>query len=146
MIMNVQHSLVSYLHPLWTPSAMAETIAKAKTILEPIEFDTVVGTGLSGSLFGLTLAHTMDKNLLIIRKPGAKSHSHRRAEGTLGKRWIFVDDLVDTGETLCRVKGEVLKFRRLDIPRNEPRFKSEYVGRYLYNDMRFTPVGEGSRE
>lgn len=67
------------------------------------EFDTLVGTGLSAALVLPTLAHRADKHFAIVRKPEDSTHSCHALEGQLGKRWIFVDDLMESGATFVRV-------------------------------------------
>ncbi len=38
-----------------------------------------------------------------MRKPNESGHSTEDVEGTLGRRWVFVDDFVSSGATLQRV-------------------------------------------
>lgn len=121
--------------------------AQARAVLGGTEFDTMVGTGLSGALIIPSLARSMRKNWLIIRKKGDSTHSARPAEGHLGERWLFVDDLIDTGATLTRVENAVARLVSDENQRRkrrnqwregkgklEPVFASEYVGAYLYED------------
>jgi hypothetical protein len=112
-------------------------IDDAKRILGGVDFDTVVGTGLSGTIAGTLIAYALKKHLLIVRKPsdrnqeGARSvnHSGWPTEGRMGKRWIFVDDLISSGETRIRVKMEVDKANaRYDV-------KSTWVGTYTYGEL-----------
>lgn len=108
------------------PETQIERAAKA---LEGVDFDTMVGTGLSGALTVPVLARGMGKHWLIVRKPDDDTHSWERAEGTLGHRWIFVDDFRETGETEERVHyavDQIQKYSRF--------FSSEYVGTYLYQN------------
>jgi orotate phosphoribosyltransferase-like protein len=72
-----------------------------------VRYDTLVGTGLSGALMVPRLAEAINKNWLIVRKPGENSHSSYKVEGTLGKRWLFVDDCVDSGATYRYVCEQV---------------------------------------
>lgn len=77
----------------------AELVYGAMSELRGLQFDTMVGRGLSGSLVVPILARAMNKYFAIVRKTGDGSHSARQIEGKLGKRWIFVDDLICTGDT-----------------------------------------------
>jgi hypothetical protein len=103
----------------------------AKQHLAELDFDTLVGTGLSGTIATADVARYLKKNYLIVRKANDGSHSSMPVEGKLGKKWIFLDDLVSSGRTFCRVWDTVHK---ISADRN---FKSEYAGMFLYNDESF---------
>jgi hypothetical protein len=81
-------------------------VRKAKLHI-PEEVDTLVGTGLSGSLVVPHLARRMDLHWGIVRKPSdlqvGGSHAYDIYEGTMGERWALVDDFVCTGATVQRV-------------------------------------------
>lgn len=69
-------------------------------------FDTIVVTGLSGTLIGLPVAIALDVNLAVARQiPG--DHSSRMVEGRIGERWVFLDDLICSGDTLTRVATQI---------------------------------------
>lgn len=92
------------------------------------EFDTIVGTGLSGSLVLPSLARAFTRHFgrkisyLLVRKDNDGSHSFRELEGSIGTRWLFVDDLVETGSTLRRCIRKVAS----SVP------DAELVGVFLY--------------
>jgi adenine/guanine phosphoribosyltransferase-like PRPP-binding protein len=123
----IYDNTVHYLGRIWAPEAMEARILHAIESLKDVDFDTIAVTGLSGTLFGITLAHRLHKNFLVIRKAGAKSHSWIAVEGQLGHKWLFVDDLIDSGATLARVMLAVAKL----VPRYQ---ECDYVGAYLYSD------------
>jgi hypothetical protein len=119
-------------------------IDDAKRILGGVDFDTVVGTGLSGTIAGTLIAYALKKHLLIVRKPTdqtplerqgkAANHSGHVTEGRMGKRWIFVDDLISSGETCARVKMEVEEANaRYDV-------KATWVGTYTYGELFQGPI------
>src|SRR5689334_663398 len=98
-----------------------------------VEFDTIVGTGLSGTLVVPFLAYFTNKHFLIIRKQDDRStHSSTPGEGALGSRWLFVDDLIASGQTQKRVKEVVNSISAAG------EFETEYVGMYLYNWLQFS--------
>lgn len=99
---------------------------KAHLDLDGLEFDTVVGTGLSGALVVPRLAEWFDVDFLIIRKPGDGSHSSSEFEGNLGRRWLFVDDFIDTGSTFNNV------FCHVSYASEANRWETEFVGAWLY--------------
>lgn len=101
-------------------------IRDAEKALEGVDYDTMVGTGLSGSLVIPTLARALGKYWCIVRKD-EQNHSNRRIEGQIGHKWVFVDDIIDTGKTRERVKSameeEFLGYRR---------HSTQYVGTFTY--------------
>lgn len=115
-----------YMEEAYNLPALIDT---AGVLLEGVEFDTLVGTGLSGALVLPALAAAMGKHFLVIRKDTEATHAHWKAEGQLGKRWLFVDDVIDSGATLRRVHYAVydaLQDRRSD-------HETDFVGAYLYH-------------
>ena len=115
-------------------------VSQAKAILAGIDYDTMVGTGLSGALVVPTIARALGKHWMIVRKDNDGSHSFRRAEGTLGARWVFVDDLIDQGLTYGRVVKTIRKVAELED------HQTEHVGAYLYQNYgapEYLPYVEG---
>lgn len=132
MAIKVQAGYMRHAHE--SPRSIART---AREHLEGVEFDTMVGTGLSGALVIPPLARTLKVHWLILRKPTDDSHSCMAGEGTLGSRWLFVDDLIDSGATQARVIKQVNEIIATERARAHlaggtlP--QARYVGYYLYN-------------
>lgn len=104
-----------------------EVEARARQALEGLDFDTLVGRGLSGALVVPTLARALGKRWAIVRKEGDGSHSSNRYEGCCGTRWLFVDDLVGSGETLCATAKAIwAEFARACVER------PVFVGAFIY--------------
>lgn len=122
-------------HAFLTPRAQ---VSQAKRILDGVDFDTLVGTGLSGALVIPHVARALKVKWLIVRKKKDASHSTRYAEGELGRRWVFMDDLIDSGTTYrCvreAVKNVVDDHNRYYVAGDDEPFKTELVGTYLYNN------------
>lgn len=119
-------------------------IERAQRALEGIEFDSMVGTGLSGALVVPILARAMDKTFAIIRKDSDSSHATSRLEGMIGDSYIFVDDFVATGATRDRVVKAVERLAQ-EFYVLEPRF----VGTYQYamnREARLIPVDSSARK
>lgn len=108
----------------------------------PIDHDTLVGTGLSGALVVPWLARSVGKSWLLVRKEGDYSHSAHQVEGSIGKRWLFVDDFIDSGETFGRcidaIAGECSR-------RHHGERMPELVGAFLYGDQD-QDAGEGQAD
>lgn len=73
-------------------------------------FDTIVGTGLSGSIV-LPLAHTMKKKVCFVRKDKVLSHSQFNIEGPnqIGN-YVIVDDTVAEGTTISYIVKQISKY------------------------------------
>jgi hypothetical protein len=74
-----------------------------ETILARHDYDTIVGTGVSGCLLLLPLRERLKKHIAVVRKPRDGSHSFNLVEGTLGSRYVIVDDQVSSGQTVNNV-------------------------------------------
>lgn len=107
--------------------------ADARKHLAGVEFDTLVGIGVSGAVVVPRLAEALGVNWVVARKPNDGSHSSRPAEGRLGKRWVFVDDLRATGRTEQTVREQIAK---VDYSSGGAPVETEYVGTYLYGGVR----------
>jgi hypoxanthine phosphoribosyltransferase len=121
-------------------------MAEAQDELTGVDFDTFVVTGLSGMLVAPLLAQLMGKKFFVLRKPNDGSHHSRHGAswvGSLGKRWIFLDDMVDTGKTRQRV-FRLLRKQLAEVEYNRQRyggsatrgddvpFETTHVGTYEY--------------
>ncbi len=108
-------------------------------------FQAIACCGVSGIVFASPLALMLNKHLLVVRKAGDKHHSSLDVETSFpsyygednldGKQlgYVFVDDLIETGDTAKRVMNRLSKMGQ---NRGEP--KMTYVGRYLYSAHQFT--------
>lgn len=93
-----------------------------------VEFDTLVATGMSGTLPLVYLAKELNVDWLAIRKEDEKTHTGTLAEGTLGKKWLFFDDFIDSGKTVAWIRDVI------EHGKKESRFESEWVGVFSYHD------------
>lgn len=98
-----------------------ELIDSARRTLHDVDFDTVIGTGLSGALIVPDIARALNKQWAIVRKDNDSEHAMFNIEGYIGNQWLFFDDLVASGRTLRFVKEKV-----------EAYSDAVYVGRYEY--------------
>jgi len=122
---------VRYLKDAFGPIENIEAIMRK--YVNPDKFDTLVGTGLSGALVIPRLADMLGKKWAIVRKSD-NSHSNNSIEGEIGRKWLFLDDTVDTGETRNRVISVVRRIARSHD------FSTEFVGTYLYYDKKYEPA------
>lgn len=109
---------------------LAGVIERARVRLADVDFDTLVGTGLSGAVVVPALALALNKQFVIVRKPHDGSHHEGHLVGHLGQRWIFVDDFVSSGRTRDRVVKEIGKWTY-----------ARMVGQYLYAQWRSGEYG-----
>lgn len=123
---ETSHHYDSYLTRVF--AQQGDIVKDAKRLLKGIKFDTVVGRGVSGIIGATLVARAMRKNLLIVRKPGDSSHSDNKgdADGILGERWLFVDDIISTGDTLSATK------KRVNLVSQQTANPTEFAGAYLF--------------
>lgn len=120
------HSSAKWLERVVSKDKVKKTVALAKRRIrsKAVEFDTIVFCGVSGALFGPVLAYEMKKEIVVVRKQETeRSHSYHKCEGYTGsKRFLIVDDIIDSGSTM-RYALQAMKNFSPD---------AECVGAYLY--------------
>lgn len=91
--------------------------AAAKNVLQgelaSKQFDTIVGTGFSGTLPLYTISEIWKTYFGFVRKPGVQAHSNKPFEGDFGRNWIFVDDFISGGDTFIRTWEAIDKMAEL---------------------------------
>lgn len=113
----------------------SELIYSMRRELRGVEYDTIVGTGLSGTIFAARVAAGMGKKFAIVRKADDRStHSGAQIEGRVGKRWVFVDDFVSSGRTMKRVLEKMMEHRP----------DCKFAGTYEYEGPRFSAPRDGA--
>lgn len=127
-------SHASYLSPIFRDPALVTRDAARE--LANVDFDTIIGSGISGALAVQMLAKELGVHYAIVRKPNDGTHSMNIVEGRIGRRWVFVDDLIASGKTLRRVIDSMNDHCR---HRN---WETKRIGSYLYNDRRFYAPGD----
>lgn len=112
--------------------------------LKDKDFDTLVGTGLSGTLILLPVAKRLGVHAAVVRKQTEKCHSGYKVEGAIGTKWILLDDQVDSGATVRRaikaieehllgVRERAASFTYLDSEKeHETTHTAQFVGVFAY--------------
>lgn len=103
-----------------------EAVAVLKTWAK--DFDAIAMSGYSSAMIAPIIAHKLKKNLVLVRKKSEERQSHHKVEGQHGQRVLFLDDLIDSGDTFCRIKDGVESIG------------CRIVGTYLYNINFSEPV------
>lgn len=122
-------------------TAFAETAdelihnAEMQLIGQQIDFDSMVGIGNSGLLVMPILARHFKVPFFAMRKAGSSHHNSKQpyGDGKIGKRWIMIDDVSITGNSIKVVKDTINKISA------ENDFTTEYVGTYLYEPINPVP-------
>ncbi len=122
----------SHLRPSISTKQRGELVKEAVEVLRNsgLQIDLLVVTGVSGTIFGTSLADAMGLPLAIVRKEEKPvAHSGRTVEGPDRcepvKNWVFVDDLISSGSTYRRVL-KAMDDRYYDFVK--------HVGIFLYCD------------
>ena len=86
------------------------------------DFDSIACAGISGLIVVPQIAELLNKNIVIIRKDSEKRYSDFQIEGVTPFKYIIVDDLICSGQTIRHIKNT--------LKRESPR--SVCVGVYAY--------------
>jgi len=96
-----------YLQVIFDPTQFLDTIKlaaksiKAWNKKQPLGFEAIAFTGVSGAALAFPLAAKLNVPLLCVRKPKESTHSFYPVEGYLAaERYIIVDDFIDYGDTI----------------------------------------------
>jgi hypothetical protein len=121
-----------YLRNSFLPDGSADYVQKIAECIRPLGVDVIVVTGLSGVLLGTRVAAMLGCRLAVVRKE-VTEHASYSVEGWLGGRWIFFDDLIDSGATLRNAVS------RYAIAMREADQTGQYLGVFLHLSMQFIP-------
>jgi len=127
----------TYLNPVFDRKQQDKKIREMMRILKDgdITFDGFLVTGISGISIGAIMARSMRKELVVIRKGVYSDHHSGYSIENLGrgKSYIFLDDLVATGETVTRCKDAIDQFVEDYAWGKED--KPKIIGQLLYNHI-----------
>jgi adenine/guanine phosphoribosyltransferase-like PRPP-binding protein len=114
----MQHALVT--------ETLQEKVKLAVEALKNHKFDTIAFSGMSGAIVAPAIALAMNKALVLVRKLNDSTHSSHRIEGNCeSKRYVIVDDFIETGRTRDYIKEQMSFFA--------PRAK--YIGLLAVSDL-----------
>lgn len=85
---------------------------------------SLVGTGMSGAFALGQVGAALGMSMAIVRKDDDSTHSTHMIEGVIKEQWVFLDDFLDTGDTLLRVLRAI----------HEVAPDAVYLGTALYSD------------
>jgi orotate phosphoribosyltransferase-like protein len=101
----------SYLDALLDPGSLRKVLIRAKKCVVNLSYDSVAFRGMSGTILGPSMALRLNKNMIMVRKKNAGSHSLKDVEGfSKSKKYIIVDDFIDSGKTVCEIITSIKKF------------------------------------
>jgi adenine/guanine phosphoribosyltransferase-like PRPP-binding protein len=98
----------SYHRRAFDPATSQQIVAWAVEKIREHGIQAVAATGLSGLVIAGAIGHAAGIPVFAVRKHGDPSHSSEKASGVAPhgpvERWVFVDDLIESGATLRRVR------------------------------------------
>jgi len=106
-------------------------------LLRELAPNSIVVTGVSGLLIAPAVLALWSKSaipsaprLVIVRKPHGGSHSRHIMESLAPvSRWVFLDDLIESGKTVNRVRRCMARYDDSE----------QFLGAVLYTSLRFVP-------
>lgn len=100
----MRHYTCSHLRDILNRKEADRVIERCVEILTPVDFDTLAFSGNSGALIAPILAHKLNKEIIMVRKPGVQCASGFSVEGFRdSKKYVLVDDLISSGRTAERI-------------------------------------------
>ena len=115
------------------------TVKKAvpalKKLKKSLNFDAIAITGSSGAALAFHASILLDVPVIYVRKAGERSHGQQIESNAHCevKRYIIVDDFIDSGSTISRIISRINK-RCKEQQETAP----ECVGIFLYQDSSCT--------
>lgn len=86
------------------------------------EFDSIACCGASGLMVVPQIAELLDKHIILVRKDSEYRYSDFSIEGVSPYRYIIIDDLICSGNTVRNIKRHI----------QEEHSRSKCVGVYCY--------------
>ena len=104
-----------YLKYLLPTENLRSSVRRARMILKELDFDAIAFRGMSGALIAPSLALSLNKSLLMVRKENDDTHSKNEHNGLVegdraARSYIIVDDMISSGETVRAIRTEIAKF------------------------------------
>lgn len=102
----------SYMDPKVFATKIEETSEVIADMYSKNEFDAVAFMGSSGAALAFHLAAKYKIPLIYVRKSGEKSHGHAIESNSKKavKRYLIVDDFVDSGKTIRTIVKKINKW------------------------------------
>jgi adenine/guanine phosphoribosyltransferase-like PRPP-binding protein len=97
-------------------------VMEAVKKLRAHDFDVIVACGTSGLIVVPQVAEILKKHILVVRKPNEKCYSEFSTEGVSPHRYVILDDLICSGNTVKHIKRTI---------RNEYPY-AKLIGIYCY--------------
>ncbi|MEK6882430.1 MAG: phosphoribosyltransferase [Nanoarchaeota archaeon] len=113
--MNQRDSSIDslYLQELLNPIGYRKIVERLTLFLlsKRYLFDSICGSSYSSVLISPQIAYNLNKNFILIRKKNYPTSSNRMVEGYKNtKKYIIIDDLVETFSCVRRINKEMNKF------------------------------------
>lgn len=83
-------------------------VSRVLDALEGVNFDTIVVRGNSGTTIGSIVAHHLGCHLYVVRKHREDTHAEQDFAGSMGCRYVILDDFISSGRTITAIRENVL--------------------------------------
>ncbi len=146
--MNTYHESSPHLKAVLDVGQRMKMVRQSALMLEStgLRIDAVVGCGVSGIVFGTSLADRLQLPIVIVRKRDESAHSKNDVEGPdaitachphiTRKQCLFVDDLMASGHTFEHTRKKLVQ--------RYPDWK--IMGILLYHDVMLFQARDAARE
>lgn len=104
----------SYLHRVFQQGGIKLHVDRVINRIrdEGLEFDSIAFRGVSGGLIAPAVCMVLDKYPIVVRKyDDEEAHSSHLVEGyEATARYLIIDDLIDTGDTIRQILRDVRQY------------------------------------
>jgi orotate phosphoribosyltransferase len=128
----------SYLESILIPEQRKKTINRVVRHLKPrlAEFDAIAVCGVSGLLVGPSISDKLGKPLIVVRKmDDSSTHSTLKVEGSLLGRYLILDDLICSGNTVRHIVKAIQGHNEFAV----------CVGIYTFAEYVFPTLSNGAK-
>lgn len=112
MIETEKYKHASYLGNALRQGDIKQAVETCVETLAGKRFDTIAFRGMSGALIAPIVAHTLGKEIILIRKKTEDyTNSNEKVEGHLAaKEYVILDDFICSGDTVREIMRRVKRF------------------------------------
>lgn len=137
--------MVYYLEKMETKEGVQAFIDFSKPILEAHQVKALVCTGVSGLIAAAPMAYALDLGLIVVRKKNESSHSSSdieipsqfRVMKRKDVKWMLVDDLICSGDTIERCIETVREHRFLSENLCGALLYRQFPDRFTFRDREY---------
>jgi adenine/guanine phosphoribosyltransferase-like PRPP-binding protein len=105
-----------YLRPVYETDQLKISVKQSAKIIKKIKANAIAFCGYSGSVFAGALSYALDMPTIAVRKRVDRNFELCPTFGSLANKYVIVDDLIDSGQTMDFIIEQVKQFNPKACP------------------------------